>query len=136
MIDILNLTYPELEVFMESLGEKRFRTAQLWKWLWDRGARDFGEMTDISKELRERLAAEAIITWPTLETTRESQDGTVKFLLVLEDGARVETVLIPEKTHFTLCLSTQTPVKMLLHPGPLDVPCWLGVSLTPPANAV
>ncbi len=115
MIDILNLTYPELEAFMEPLGEKRFRTAQLWKWLWDRGSCDFGAMTDIAKELRERLGAEAKITWPTVETTLESQDGTVKFLLVLEDGARVETVLIPEKTHFTLCLSTQVGCALGCH---------------------
>jgi 23S rRNA (adenine2503-C2)-methyltransferase len=96
LIDILNLTFPELEDFMRSaLGEPRFRAAQVWQWLWQKMARDFEEMTDVSKGARRRLAETAVIRWPEVRRIEKSADGTEKFLLALHDGALVETVLIP-----------------------------------------
>ncbi len=89
------------------MGEAPFRARQLWQWLWQKRERDFGRMTNISKELRTRLAEAGRIGWPGLVKTRCSRDGTTKFLVALEDGQHIETVLIPEKDHFTLCLSTQ-----------------------------
>ena len=105
--NLLDLTYSELEHFCSDLGEAPFRARQIWQWLWQKRERDFGRMTNISKELRTRLAEAGRIVWPGLVTTRCSRDGTTKFLLALEDGQHIETVLIPEKDHFTLCLSTQ-----------------------------
>ena len=69
-------------------------------------------MTDVSKVLRARLEEVATIRWPVVEMVRESRDGTVKFLLALSDGERVECVLIPEKDHYTACLSTQVGCAM------------------------
>ncbi|MCL2124058.1 MAG: 23S rRNA (adenine(2503)-C(2))-methyltransferase RlmN, partial [Desulfovibrionaceae bacterium] len=96
MIDILNLTFSELEDFMQNaLDEPRFRAAQVWQWLWQKMARDFEEMTNVSKGARRRLAEAAVIHWPEVRRIEKSADGTEKFLLALHDGALAETVLIP-----------------------------------------
>ena len=118
MIDILNLTFPELEDFMHgALGEPRFRAAQVWQWLWQKMARDFEEMTNVSKSARRRLAETAVIRWPEVRKIAKSADGTEKFLLALHDGALVETVLIPSvsrdgTTRNALCLSCQVGCAM------------------------
>jgi 23S rRNA (adenine2503-C2)-methyltransferase len=105
--NLLDFTYLELERFCSELGEAPFRARQVWQWLWQKRERDFGRMTNISRELRERLGREADVVWPEAVQVQTSRDGTTKFLLALEDGQRIESVLIPEKDHFTLCLSTQ-----------------------------
>ena len=64
-------------------------------------------MTNLSKPLRKILAQNFNIIWPEIREIKESSDGTVKFLLSLEDEKLIETVLIPEKDHYTLCLSSQ-----------------------------
>lgn len=118
MIDILNLTYDELEAWMtDELGEPRFRARQVWQWLWQKNARSFDAMTNVSKATRARLAEVARITWPEVRTVKTSSDGTVKFLLALADGALVETVLIPSesregKVRMTQCLSCQVGCAM------------------------
>ncbi|ABM27484.1 23S rRNA (adenine(2503)-C(2))-methyltransferase RlmN [Nitratidesulfovibrio vulgaris] len=118
MTDILNLTYEELEAFMTAeLGEPRFRARQVWQWLWQKCARSFDEMTNVSKATRARLAEKAVITWPEVETVQKSADGTTKFLLRLADGALVETVLIPSASRegtlrITQCLSCQVGCAM------------------------
>jgi 23S rRNA (adenine2503-C2)-methyltransferase len=96
VVDILNLTYPELRAFVSvTLGEKPFRADQVWQWLWKRGAGSFEEMTDVSRAFRARLAAEAFIRWPEIVREQRSLDGTRKLLLRLGDGELIETVLIP-----------------------------------------
>ena len=118
MIDILNLTFPELEAFMrDTLGEPRFRAAQVWQWLWQKMACDFEEMTNVSKGARRRLAETAVIRWPEVRRVEKSADGTEKFLLALHDGALVETVLIPSvardgATRNAQCLSCQVGCAM------------------------
>ncbi len=114
MINILNLDYDQLaELINGELKQPSFRTMQVWKWLWQRGARSFEQMSNISKELRAELAARAVIVWPEVERRQESVDGTVKFLLRLCDGALVETVLIPgSKGRMTQCLSCQVGCAM------------------------
>lgn len=118
MIDILNFTYPELEAFMVGeLGEPRFRAVQVWQWLWQKMARDFDAMTNVSKDTRARLAKAAYISRPETAAVERSRDGTVKFLLRLGDGALVETVLIPSEsrggaTRITQCLSCQVGCAM------------------------
>ncbi|MDR2826011.1 MAG: 23S rRNA (adenine(2503)-C(2))-methyltransferase RlmN [Deltaproteobacteria bacterium] len=98
MLDILNLTYPELRNFVSiTLGEKTFRADQVWQWLWKHGARSFDEMTNVSKAFRARLTDEAFIRWPEIVQERRSQDGTIKLLLRLGDGELIETVLIPSE---------------------------------------
>ena len=118
MINILNLTYPELEAFMTTeLGEPRFRAVQVWQWLWQKMARSFEQMTNVSKATRAKLAEKAEIHWPTVAAVEKSRDGTTKFLLTLQDGAQVETVLIPSesregKVRLTQCLSSQVGCAM------------------------
>jgi len=111
--DLLNLTHSELEAFVvDELALPRFRTDQLWHWLWHKGARDFGEMTNLSRELKAKLAERAVINLPATDVVRVSSDGTIKLLLRLADGERVETVLIPMGEHYTQCLSTQVGCAM------------------------
>ncbi|OGR35026.1 MAG: 23S rRNA (adenine(2503)-C(2))-methyltransferase [Desulfovibrionales bacterium GWA2_65_9] len=112
-VDLLNLTRSELEAFvLEDLRQPRFRADQLWHWLWQRGVRDFAAMTNLSKDLKARLAQRAEIFWPGVDVVRTSRDGTIKLLLRLRDGERIETVLIPMGQHYTQCLSTQVGCAM------------------------
>ncbi|MDD6181089.1 MAG: 23S rRNA (adenine(2503)-C(2))-methyltransferase RlmN [Desulfovibrionaceae bacterium] len=118
MKDILNMTLPELTRWMtEELGEPRFRAVQVWQWLWQRMARDFECMTNVSKKTRALLAEQAEIRWPEVAKVEKSRDGTTKFLLRLADGALVETVLIPSESRdgsirTTQCLSSQVGCAM------------------------
>ncbi|MEG2172602.1 MAG: 23S rRNA (adenine(2503)-C(2))-methyltransferase RlmN [Desulfovibrionaceae bacterium] len=118
MQNLLNFTYAELEkYFVIELNQPRFRAKQVWQWLWQKMAHDFASMSNVSKDLRLQLAECAYIRWPEVVTVATSQDGTVKFLLALEDGAQVETVLIPSTqreggVRMTQCLSCQVGCAM------------------------
>ncbi|MDL2216767.1 23S rRNA (adenine(2503)-C(2))-methyltransferase RlmN, partial [Desulfovibrio sp. OttesenSCG-928-M14] len=118
MIDLLNLTMPELTAFVvDRLGQPPFRARQLWKWLWAKRARSFADMSDLSLAVRSRLEQTARVSRPDILDTRVSADGTVKFLLGLEDGQSVETVLIPSasqegRPRLTQCLSSQVGCAM------------------------
>ena len=117
-VNICDLAFGELEAFVTGeLGLPRFRTLQIWQWIWRRNARAFDDMTDIAKDVRVRLAERCRIVWPEISLVRKSEDGTVKFLLRLADGEHVETVLIPSTdkagtTRMTQCLSTQVGCAM------------------------
>ena len=77
MIDILNLPLEELTDWLQrDLGQQPFRARQIWKWLWHRRARSFAEMSDLPVSLRALLEKQANITWPAVETTQTSSDGT------------------------------------------------------------
>ena len=118
MIDILNLTYPELEAFIVGeLGEPRFRAGQVWQWLWQKNAVSFEAMTDVSKALRLHLAEKAEIRLPEVVDVSTARDGTEKLLLRLRDGALVETVIIPSEgrdgsVRIAQCLSCQVGCAM------------------------
>ncbi len=117
-VNLLDFTLPALIDWMrDELGEPKFRAVQLWQWLWRKMARDFEGMSDISRACRERLARRARIQWPEVARTQESRDGTVKFLLRMEDGALVESVLIPSEARdgsrrWSQCLSSQVGCAM------------------------
>lgn len=106
-IDLKDLSPRELEEFIASFGKERYRTIQILRWLYQKGADSFDEMTNLSKTFRHDLSL--ISTLSTLRPLRieEARDGTRKFLFQLSDGNRIESVLIPEKSRLTLCLSTQ-----------------------------
>lgn len=116
--NLLDFTLPALTDWMrDELGEPKFRAVQLWQWLWRRMARDFEGMSDISRAARERLAGAACIRWPEVAQKQVSGDGTVKFLLRMEDGALVESVLIPSEgrdgtRRWSQCLSSQVGCPM------------------------
>ena len=107
MHTLLDMTLPEFQDLVKELGEPSYRASQIYGWLWAKGALSINAMTNLSLDLREKLAGCATIAWPVIADTRISRDGTVKFLLRLGDGSLVETVLIPEPDHLTQCLSTQ-----------------------------
>jgi 23S rRNA (adenine2503-C2)-methyltransferase len=113
--NLKGLTVEELQEFVESLGEKKYRATQLFTWIYGKQASSFEEMTDISKEFRTVLSRTAAVR--SLELVAKStspSDGTTKFLFELPDGLRIESVLIPPQEdspaaerRLTLCLSTQ-----------------------------
>ncbi len=105
-LDLKEFTLTELEQAVADWGQPRFRARQVLKWLY-KGVGDFDLMTDIARPFRQELAGKARISSLRLDQRQESADGCSKFLWALEDGNLVESVLIPEEGHYTLCLSTQ-----------------------------
>lgn len=106
-VNLLGLDRQALEDFFVSLGEKSFRARQILQWIHQRGVSDFGEMTDLSRSLREKLIACACVQAPRSIRESQSEDGTVKWLLSERGGSAVETVFIPETKRGTLCISSQ-----------------------------
>jgi 23S rRNA (adenine2503-C2)-methyltransferase len=105
--NLLALDEPALERFVKDLDWPKFRARQILRWLYRERIRDITRMTDLSKAERDRLAAVASIGRLSDCEVRRSSDGTRKFLLRLEDGLVIESVLIPDADRLTLCLSTQ-----------------------------
>ena len=105
--NLIGLSRDELQTELAAIGEKPFRTKQLWHWLYFRGATEFHEMTTLSKDLRERLAATYRLDRPTVVTEQKSKDRTRKWLVRTDDGNEVETVYIPEEDRGALCISSQ-----------------------------
>ena len=105
--NLLDFDLEGLAAYCESLGEKRFRATQLFRWIHQRGASDFGQMTDLAKSLREKLKAAAHLEALPVISRQESADGTIKWLFDVRDGNAVEAVFIPEDDRGTLCVSSQ-----------------------------
>ncbi len=105
--NLLEFDLEGLAAFCERLGEKRFRATQLFRWIHQRGASDFSQMTDLAKSLREKLATTARVEALPVATQQESADGTIKWLFDVGDGNAVEAVFIPEDDRGTLCVSSQ-----------------------------
>jgi len=105
--NLLDFDLDALAAFCEQLGEKRFRATQLFRWIHQRGATDFGQMTDLAKSLRGKLAGTAHIECLKVLSRHDSADGTVKWLFDVGAGDVIETVFIPEADRGTLCISSQ-----------------------------
>ncbi len=111
--DLKSLSKAQLIQLCEELGIEKFRAKQLFQWLYQKGASSFDEMTNLSKELRDRLATIAFIRSISLAQKQVSRDGTTKFLFDLFDQRQVEAVLIPEffpdgvADRLTVCVSSQ-----------------------------
>jgi 23S rRNA (adenine2503-C2)-methyltransferase len=105
--NLLDFDLEGLATFCAELGEKRFRATQLFRWIHQKGARHFGQMTDLAKSLREKLEGNARIEGLPLISQHESADGTIKWLFDVGDGNAVESVFIPEDDRGTLCISSQ-----------------------------
>jgi 23S rRNA (adenine2503-C2)-methyltransferase len=106
-VDLRNLSLSELEDLVLELGLQKFRGRQLFHWVYGKGVGSFDAMTNLSKETHELLFQKAYISKLVEIRKQVSADGTEKFLFELEDGHRVESVLIPEEERLTLCISTQ-----------------------------
>lgn len=105
--NLLDFDLDGMAAFCERLGEKRFRATQLFRWIHQRGASDFDQMSDLAKSLREKLKGCAHVTALPVISEHVSADGTVKWLFDVGDGNAVETVFIPEDDRGTLCISSQ-----------------------------
>ena len=112
MENLLNYTREDLSRWLEENGVRPFRAKQVFKWLYLKLAGDFDQMTDLGKDLRALMARHFYIDCLTLADTQVSADTTEKYLFCLSDGAHIESVLIPEKDHFTLCVSSQVGCAM------------------------
>lgn len=106
-VNLLDFDLEGLAAFCEQLGEKRFRAVQLFRWIHQKGASRFDEMTDLAKSLREKLPSVADISDLPVLSRQDSADGTIKWLFDVGDGNAVETVFIPEDDRGTLCISSQ-----------------------------
>ena len=104
---LLGLDRQSLAELLRSWGESPFRANQILQWLHTRQVTDFAAMTNISKALRARLAAETCINEPEIIADQLAADRTRKWLLGLLDGNAIETVFIPEEDRGTLCISSQ-----------------------------
>jgi len=112
MKNLKSFSSPELEAFLISLGMKRYRANQVYQWLYQKGAASFDEMTNLSKEERTALNEKVYISSLILIKKQTASDGTEKYLFELEDGNRIESVLIPDEKRLTLCISTQVGCSM------------------------
>ena len=111
MKKIRDYTLEELETELINLGEKKYRAKQIFAWLY-KSLRSFDEMTDLPKELIEKLKNNFILDCIEIETFQKSKDGTIKYLLKLSDGNKIESVLMQYKYGYTVCVSNQVGCKM------------------------
>ncbi len=106
-VNLMGLDRTALERFFAELGEPRFRATQVMQWIHQHGVTDFSAMTNLSKGLRDTLMQRAEIRLPQVALDQASEDGTHKWLVRVDSGNCVETVLIPEPDRVTLCISSQ-----------------------------
>ena len=106
-VNLLDYDLEGLAVFCERLGEKRYRAVQLFRWIHQKGARRFDEMTDLAQSLRVKLNAASQIKPLHVVSHSVSSDDTIKWLFDVGDGDVVETVYIPQEDRGTLCVSSQ-----------------------------
>jgi 23S rRNA (adenine2503-C2)-methyltransferase len=111
-IDLKNFTLPALEAFLAGKGKERFRANQIFKWIYQKDGAGFAGMTNISKDFRAELEETACISTLEPATVEVGADGTRKYLFLLEDGAGVEAVIIPDEGRNTLCISSQAGCAM------------------------
>lgn len=105
--DIRKLKLEELKEFFVQHGEKPFRAQQVYEWLWNKSAKTFDQMTNLSVSLREMLQAHFTINHIKVDKMQRSTDGTIKNAVMLHDGLIVESVLIPAEKRITACVSSQ-----------------------------
>ena len=106
-INLLGFSASRLAEFFEEIGEKRFRATQVIKWIHQMGECDLNEMSNLSKDLRAKLAEVSEVKLPEVVSCQDSVDGTRKWLIRVDGGSCIEMVYIPERERGTLCVSSQ-----------------------------
>ena len=106
-VNLLDFDLDGLAAWCEALGEKRYRATQLFRWIHQRGAADFAQMSDLARSLRDKLVGVASVRPLELASEQASADGTIKWLFSVGGGDAIETVFIPEDDRGTLCISSQ-----------------------------
>lgn len=104
---VYSLQPEQLEEWLKENGEKPFRAAQIFDWLYNKRVKTFDEMSNLSKGLREKLEASFVLTTLSTIIQQESKDGTIKFLFQLQDGYSIETVLMRHEYGNSICVTTQ-----------------------------
>ena len=110
--DIRDLSLEELAAYLKSVAAQPFRARQIFQWIYQKGAWAFDAMTNVPKELRDRLGHDFILKPNEIAQKIVAPDGTTKFLFDLHDHEKIESVLIPTKTRTTACISTQAGCKL------------------------
>jgi 23S rRNA (adenine2503-C2)-methyltransferase len=105
--NIRHLSLADIEEYFESIGEKKFRAKQVYEWLWLKPVQGFEGMTNISKDLRQKLSTEFVLPGLLVDKVQHSDDGTIKSRFTTQDGHFIEGVLIPTASRFTACVSSQ-----------------------------
>ena len=105
--NLRHLSKPDLEAYIEKIGEKKFRVQQIQEWIWQKHAHSIDEMSNLSKDFRARLKADFSLPALQVDTTQFSDDGTVKSRFKTYDGHLIEGVLIPTEERKTACVSSQ-----------------------------
>jgi 23S rRNA (adenine2503-C2)-methyltransferase len=106
-INLLGLDRAALEKLFAEIGEQKYRAAQFMKGLYHHHESDFDNYTNFSKDLRSKMQAFSTLKVPHVVSEKKSKDGTIKWLLQMQEGNAIETVYIPEKKRGTLCISSQ-----------------------------
>ena len=112
MINLYGQEITKLEALLMERGQKKYRATQLFTWIYEKKAKSFDEMSDVSKSFREELNRDFCLTLPKIFKKQESKDGTIKLLLELEDGSKIETALMPYKYGNAICVSSQVGCNM------------------------
>ena len=112
MINLYGMEIRKLEALMLSEGQTKYRATQLYTWIYGKKAKTFDEMTDVSLRFREVLKEKYTLSRPTIHVRQNAKDGTIKLLLNLEDGSKVETVLMRYSYGNVLCVSSQVGCNM------------------------
>ena len=107
MQNIRNLTVLEIEQYFSTNNQPKYRAKQVYEWLWQKQALSFSDMTNLSKELRQKLSEDFELPALTIDATQFSADGTVKSRFKTFDGYAIESVLIPTDERKTVCVSSQ-----------------------------
>lgn len=109
--NLVGLSRPRLSELLADVdipeNQIKMRVGQIWQWIYNKGVRDFDQMTNLSKEIRTSLAKHYVIAIPEVVSRQVSSDGTRKYLVRIQGGHEVEVVYIPEETRGTLCISSQ-----------------------------
>lgn len=112
MINLYGQEITKLESLLMERGQKKYRATQLFTWIYEKKAKSFDEMSDVSKSFRDELNRDFCLTLPKIFKKQESKDGTIKLLLELEDGSKIETALMPYKYGNAICVSSQVGCNM------------------------
>ncbi len=112
MINLYGQEITKLEKLLMDRGQKKYRATQLFTWIYEKKAKTFDEMSDVSKAFRDELNRDFCLTLPTIYKKQVSKDGTIKLLLELEDGSKIETALMPYNYGNAICVTSQVGCNM------------------------
>lgn len=112
MINLIGYSEQKLKQLFADWGMPSYRVNQVFSWVYHRGTKQFNDMTNLSKDLRARLADHFYIALPRIAHKTQSRDGSIKYLFELENGSQVESVWMPDGARKTLCISSQVGCRL------------------------